>query len=189
VRLSKIHVVAATLVCLLLSGPAQGQFGKLKDLAKEKLSSKSKDAQSKGTSTAQDDIAHKGPAGEAKATFAPGVKKAKSVDVPRRGGGTPEANVSASRGGGSPAKGGTSQVQGGSSQVLSIRVSGVDAREFDAVRGYGTCNKLSNFEILSATQLKVTIDLTAAKSNGTCSLYFRSGGQTVFSSDVSYKGK
>jgi len=192
VRFSKIHVVSVTLACLLLSGPAQGQFGKLKDLAKDKLGSKAKDNQDKATATAQDSAEHKGVAGEAKATYAPGVKKVSatpSVAVSRRGGGSPEANVSSSRGGGSPVKGGTSQVQGGSSQVVSIRVSGIDARQFDAVRGYGTCNKLSNFQILSATQLKLTMDLTAVKSNGSCTLYFRSGGETVFSSDVAYKAK
>jgi hypothetical protein len=150
---------------------------------------KSKDTQDQAASTAQDDIQHKGLAGEAKATLAPGVHKAKSINVSRSSGGSPEANVSSAQGGASQVHGGTSQVQAGSPQVLLIKVSQVDARQFDTVRGYGPCNKLSNFQILSATQLKVTIDLTAAKSNGTCPLYFRSSGETVFSADVSYKTK
>lgn len=191
-RPNKIHIVAATIACLLLSVSAPGQFGKLKELAKDKLSSKSDQAQDKAVSTASDDAAHKGLAGEAKATFAPGVNKVavpKSVNVSRKGSGTPSANVSAGKGEGSPVLGGTTQVQGGSSQVVSIKVTHIDAREFDAVRSYGACRKLSNFQILSATQLKVSIDLTAAKSDGSCSLYFRSGEETLFSSTVAYKAK
>ena len=63
----------------------------------------------------------------------------------------------------------------------------IDATQFDAVRGYSPCNKLSNFQILSATQMKVTIDLSARKTSGTCALYFRTGGETVFTGNVTIK--
>ena len=161
-RLSKIQVVAAALACLLVTGAAQGQFGKLKSLAQEKLGNKAKD-----------DNPAKGPFGEAKATYAPGVKK--SVDVSRKSGPSPEASITAA--------------DSGRSQVVTIKVTQLDARQFDAVRGYSPCNKLTNFQILSATQMKVTIDLTENKSGGTCSLYYRSGGNTVFTSTVTIRGK
>ena len=161
-RLSKFQVVAATLACLLMAGSAQSQFGKLKSLAEQKLGSKAKD-----------ENPAKGPYGEAKATLAPGVKK--SVDVSRKSGPTPEASITAA--------------DSGRSQVVSIKVGQIDAKQFDSVRGYSPCNKLSNFQILSASQLKVTIDLTDNKSGGTCSLYFRSGGNTLFTSTVSIRGK
>jgi len=175
VRLSKIQVVAVTLVCLFIAGTAQAQFGKLKSLG-EKVGVVSKD-----------DNPAKGPYGEAKASLAPGVQKAKSVDVSRQSGGTPEARASHPSGGAGEAN--IAAFESGRSQDVSIRVSHVDARQFDAVRGYSPCNKLTNFQILSATQMKVTIDLSASKSGGTCSLYFRSGGNTVLSSDVSIKAK
>ena len=169
---SKIHVVALTLACLLISGTMHAQFGKLKSLAQQVTGNEPKAA----------DLA-KGPYGEAKATLAPGVKK--TVAVSRKSSGTPEAKSSAGSGG----SGATSAATVGSSQTVTIKVSNVDAREFDAVRGYSPCNKLSNFQILSATQMKVTIDLTAAKSGGNCSLYFRTGNETVFTGNVTIKGK
>jgi len=184
VRFSKINAIAVALVCLYLAVPAQGQFGHLKDLAKGKLTSKSNETQDKAVASAGDSASHKGIAGECKASFAPGVsKKSASVAVTRKGGATPEARVSA------PQQGGTSQVLVGSPQVVALKVSGVDARQFELVRSYGACRKLSAFTILSATQLKVTVDLTEAKSNGSCTLYFRSGQDTLFSADVAYKVK
>ena len=168
-RLSKFQVVAAALSCLLIIGSAQAQFGKLKSLAKDKLGMQSKDKDS----AANTDSQNKGTAGEAKATYAPGVKK--SLNVSRQNGPSPEANIAA--------------VDSGRSQVVTIRVSNMDARQFDAVRGYNPCDKLTNFQILSATQMKVTIDLSASHSGGTCSLYFRSGGETVFTSNVSIRAK
>jgi hypothetical protein len=77
----------------------------------------------------------------------------------------------------------------GKPQEVLIKIANMDARQFDAVRGYGPCKKLSNFQILSATQMKVSVDLTDKKSSGTCSLYFRSGGETMFSSSLAIKGK
>ena len=183
-RLSKYQVVGVTLACLLLSGSAQAQFGQLKSLAKDKLGMKSKEARNPA---AEAEGQNKGSAGEAKATFAPGVKKIKSVDVSRQSGPTPEA--SASRQSGPAPDANIAAIESGRSQEVSIKVSHVDARQFDAVRGYSPCNKLSNFQILSATQMKVTIDLKENKSGRTCSLYFRSGGETVFSANVSIRAK
>lgn len=167
-RLSKLQVVAAVLACLLLSGSAQAQFGKLKSL-KDKLSSSSQE--DKKPAAAQ--TPEKGPAGEAKATYAAGVKK--SLNVTRKAGATPEATIAA--------------VDGGKLQELAIKVANVDARQFDAVRAYSPCGKLSNFQILSATQMKVSVDLTEKKSGGTCQLYFVAGGNVVFSADVTIRGK
>ena len=172
-RPSKIHVVALTLACLMASGAIHAQFGKLKSLADKVTGAQPPKAA---------DVA-KGPYGEVKATLAPGVKK--SVSVKRQSSGTPVATSSAASGGGSANVAATS----GSPQTVTIKVSHIDATQFDAVRGYSPCNKLSNFQILSATQMKVTIDLTANKSSGTCALYFRTGGETVFTGNVTIKGK
>jgi hypothetical protein len=43
--------------------------------------------------------------------------------------------------------------------------------------------------VLSATQAKVTIDLSGSTAGGTCSLSFVSGGNTIFSTNVSIKAK
>jgi hypothetical protein len=188
-QLRKYYAVSITLVCLLISCSAHAQFGKLKSLAngaKDKVTSA---ANNKVESTVNDKTdaalnkaglhstpaaqsANKGAVGEAKAVFAPGVNK--SLDVSRKSSGTPEANIAA--------------VAGGRPQDVTIKISNMDARKFDGVRGYSPCNKISNFKILSATQMKVTIDLTGNKSDATCSLYFTSGGNTVFASSVSVKG-
>jgi len=77
----------------------------------------------------------------------------------------------------------------GKPQDVLIKIANMDARQFDAIRGYGPCKKLTNFQILSATQMKVSIDLTDNKSTGTCDLYFRSGSETLFSSSLAIKGK
>ena len=171
-RPSKIHVVALTLACLLASGTMHAQFGKLKSLAEKVTGAQPPKAA---------DVA-KGPYGEAKATLAPGQKK--PAKVQRISSGTAEATNSGAGGGGA-----TSPAVIGSPQTVTLKVSGIDARQFDAVRGYSPCNKLSNFQILSATQLKVTIDLTGAKSSGQCALYFRSDGETVYSGAVLIKAK
>jgi hypothetical protein len=164
VRFSQLQVVGVTLVSLLLLGTTQAQFGKLASEAKEKLG-----MQSKSSSEGQ----NKGPAGEAKATYATGVKK--SLEVSRQSGPTPEASVASAT--------------SGVSQTITIKLSHMDARKFDAVRGFSPCNKLSNFQILSATQAKVTIDLSGEKSGGSCPLYFRTDGKTVFTTNVSIRAK
>jgi hypothetical protein len=174
VRLSKFKVVACALACVLMAGAAQAQFGKLKSIAKDKLG-----MQPKG-----DQAAAAGPsagAGEAKATYAPGVKK--TVNVTRHSDGTPEAKTVIKTGAN------TSDTVSGGLQVVTLKVSSVDARQFDSVQANNPCNKLSNFQILSATQMKVTIDISQNKSDRTCSLYFKSGGNVVFSATVPIHGK
>jgi len=178
VRLSKIQVVVLALSCLLCAGSAQAQFGKLKDLAKDKMGLGSKEEQKPSAEPAGK---NKGSFGEAKATYAAGVKK--SVAVKRQSGRTPEANIA------SNADANIAPVSTGSSQQVTIKISHLDARQFDSVRAYGPCNKISNFQVLSATQMKVTIDLTANKSAGSCPLYFRTGDETVFSSVVTIQAK
>ena len=188
VRLSKIQVVALTLACLLCTGSMHAQFGKLKSLAQQAVGKKASDPSTVA------EVA-KGPYGEAKATLAPGVKKmpaVKSVDVERQSSGTPEAHMTSARSGKAPQATGTpaatmAAASSGKPQEVVIKVSQIDARQFDAIRGYGPCKKLSNFQILSATQMKVSIDLSGSKSSGTCSLYFRSGGETVFTSNLTIK--
>jgi hypothetical protein len=174
VRLSKFQVVAVTLACLLITGATQAQFGKLKSIAKDKLG-----MQPKG-----DQPASAGPsagAGEAKVTYAPGVKK--SVAVSRQRSGTPEAKTAIKTGANS-----TDTVSGGL-QVVTLKVSNMDARQFDSVQANSPCNKLSNFQIMSATQMNVTIDISQNKSDRTCSLYFKSGGDVVFYATVPIHGK
>jgi hypothetical protein len=161
-RLGKIQVVVLALVCLLVSAPAPAQFGKLSSMVKDKMGG--------GNNDAQNASPQKGTPGEAKATFAPGVTK--GVNVKRQGGGTPEASMA--------------NASAGRSQTITVKISGKDARQFDTVRAYSPCNKVSNFQIQSATQVKVTLDLTGVKS-GSCQLYFRTGGSTVFSSNVAIR--
>jgi hypothetical protein len=168
-KLRTFEIVAVILACLLVSGPAQAQFGKLKSLAKDKLNMD-------------------GAGSEVKATYAPGVKKGKSLEVARQSAGTPEAN-SASRKNSSAPQAEIAAIENGRSQEVVIKASHVDARQLDGVQGYKPCTKLANFVILSATQMKVTIDLTGNNSAGTCSLSFRSDGKTVFSTNVSIKAK
>jgi hypothetical protein len=131
-----------------------------------------KDKMGAGSSDAPQKVenAKKGAPGEAKATLAPGVQK--GTNVKRQNGGTPEASLV--------------NATAGRSQTVTVKLTGVDARQFDAVRAYSPCNKLSNFVILSATQVKVTIDLTGEKS-GSCQLFFRTGSSTVFSSNVAIR--
>lgn len=164
-RLGKIQVVVLALVCLLVSVPASAQFGKLKSMAKDKMG-----IGSNNNATTQEPSPLKGKPGEAKATFAPGVQK--GVNVKRQGGGTPEASIA--------------NASAGRSQTITVKISGNDARQFDTVRAYSPCNKVSNFQIQSATQVKVTLDLTGVKS-GSCQLYFRTGSSTVFSSNVAIR--
>lgn len=188
-RLSKIQVVTLTLACLLCTGSMHAQFGKLKSLAQQAIGKKASDP------ATVSDLA-KGPYGEAKATYAPGVKKisvVKSVDVERESSGTPEAHMS-SRGSKAPQQAGPpsttmAPAASGKPQEVLIKIANMDARQFEAIRGYGPCKKLSNFQILSATQMKVSVDLTDNKSTGTCSLYFRAGSETLFSSNLAIKGK
>ncbi|MDR3793768.1 MAG: hypothetical protein P4L03_10350 [Terracidiphilus sp.] len=161
-RLGKIYVVVFALVCLLAAAPAHAQFGKLKSMVQDKVGA--------GNNNPQSVKQPKGAVGEAQATYAPGVKK--SVNVSRQSGGTPEASMATAT--------------SGRSQTITVKLSHIDARQFDAVQSASPCNKLSNFQILSATQVKVTIDLTGAKP-GSCSLYFRSGGRTVYSSNVAVR--
>jgi hypothetical protein len=196
-RLSKIQVVSVTLACLLFSGSAQGQFGKLKALATDKLNrqvdrqtDKQVDKQiDKLSGQAKGDQSQPtGSFGEAKATFASGVKRGKSLEVSRQRGGTPEAG-GASRQGSSNPEANIAPIEYGRSQEISIKVSHVDARQLDLVRGYRPCTKIKDFQVLSATQMKATIDLTGNKSSGTCALSFVSGGSTVFSTNVSIRAK
>ena len=167
-RRSMFQATAVTLACLLMAGTSQAQFGKLKDLAKEKLGT-NKDAQK----TAAAPAAANSTSVEVKATYAAGVKK--SLNVTRKSAGTAEAVVS-------PA-------EIGRSQVVTIKVSNVDATQFEAVRTNSPCNKLTSFQILSATQVKVTLDLTEDKSAGSCQLYFVSNGKVVSSADLTIRGK
>lgn len=178
-RLSKFQVVALTLACLLTSGSAQAQFGKLKSLAKDKLGSQAKDSATQAT----------GHFGEAKASYASGVQKGKSLDVPRQHGGTGEASSRQQGASGAAPVANIAAIQGGTSQDVTIKISRGDARQFDLVRGYSPCNKIKGFQVLSATQAKVTIDLTGNTASGTCSLSFVSGGNTIFSTNVSIKAK
>jgi len=164
-----LQIVAVTFACLLIPVSMQGQFGKLKSLAKDKLSSE-------------------GTGSEVKATYAPGVKKGKSLNVSRQSAGTAEASR-ASRQNSTDPQAVIAAVDSGRSQDVAIKVSHVDARQLDGVQGYKPCTKLSSFQILSATQMKVTIDLSGDKSAGTCSLSFRSDGKTVFSTNVSIRAK
>lgn len=187
-RLSKIEAVAAILVCLLSAAPAQGRTGNAKHAAREQPGSKSAEARNSDGSAADDGLAEEEPGGEAKATLAPGVKRPAAV-LPGNGG-TGEADVAAGKGERLAAPGSSSQlIQGGRLQVFLITVGEMDARGLDSVRGYGPCSKVSNLEILSETEVKVTIDLSAVRSSGSCTLYFHAGRAAVFSADVSYKAR
>lgn len=178
-RLSKFQVVALIFACLLTAGSAQAQFGKLKSLAKDKLGSQAKDSATQAA----------GHFGEAKAAYAPGVQKGKSLDVPRQHGGTGEASSRQQSASGAAPVASIAAIQGGISQDVTIKISRGDARQFDLVRGYSPCNKIKGFQILSPTQAKVTIDLAGNTASGTCSLSFVSGGNTIFSTNVSIKAK
>ena len=157
-RYSKTYVIAIFLACLLVPCSTQAQFGKLKSLA-QKVTGAQPSAGS----------AIKGPSHEALATYAPGVKK--TVVVKRKTSGTPEAPT---------VTGGHTSAKSGHPQTLAIKVEHVDARQFDAVRGDGSCKKVSDFVILSASQLKVTVDLTASKPGSDCSLSFRVGEDVIY---------
>jgi hypothetical protein len=168
-KLRTLQIAAVTLACLLISVSMQGQFGKLKSLAKDKLSMD-------------------GAGSEVKATYAPGVKKGKSLNVTRQNAGTAEASRASAQSSTAP-QAVIAPVDSGRSQDVTIKVSHVDARQLDGVQGYKPCTKLSNFQILSPTQMKVTIDLTGNKPAGTCSLSFRSDGKTVFSTNITVRAK
>jgi len=164
-----LQIVAGTFACLLISVSTQGQFGKLKSLVKDKLNTD-------------------GAGSEVKATYAPGVKKGKSLNVSRESAGTGEASRASSSSSTAP-QAIIPAIDSGRSQDVAIKVSHMDARQIDGVQGYKPCTKLSDFQILSATQMKVTIDLTGNKPAGTCSLSFRSDGKTVFSTNVTIRAK
>jgi hypothetical protein len=168
-RTCRIGICVFLGALLLIAPMAQGQFSRLKDKVLNKAGMS--DKKQGGTS----DKGEKGTFGEVKATFAAGVKK--SANVSRQRGGTPEAEIA------------TVNVASGGPQVASIKVAHMDARQFEAVRGYGDCKKLSSFQILSASQVKVGVDLTGVKSSGACQLYFRSGGETVLNAAISFRGK
>jgi len=172
----KVKMIVAALACLLITGASEAQFGKLKSMVKDKLSG-NKDS-SAVTSVA------KGKSSEVKATYAPGVKKI--VSVKRQSEGTPEVQTSTHKGGAPEIK--ASPVQGGKKQDVAIKVAKIDAREFDAIRGYAPCDKISAFQILSATQVKVTIDLTG-KDASSCSLSFNGNGSTLATTELTIKKK
>jgi hypothetical protein len=169
VRLNKYQVVGVTILCLLVAGVSWAQFGKLKSLAKDKLGVQTQ--QSQGPETAAP-VATNDPVteeeSEVRATYAPGVQK--SLDVWRKKGPTPEV-----RGG---------DMEDGRKQDVVVTVSNVDARLFDAVRAYKPCNKIESFQILSATKVKLTIDLTGGTSGENCSLSFRQGGRIIAYADI-----
>jgi len=168
-KLRTFQIVAVTLACLLAACSTQAQFGKLKSLAKDKLNMD-------------------GAGSEVKANYAPGVKKGKSLEVSRQSAGTPEANSAARKNSTAP-QAEIAAIENGRSHEVPIKLSHLDARQLDGVQGYKPCTKLTNFVILSATQMKVTIDLTDNKAAGTCSLSFRSDGKTVFSTNVTIRAK
>jgi hypothetical protein len=163
-------VVGIAVLCLIVAGIAQAQFGKLKSLTKQKLGVQT--TQQDAASPAEDNSSSD-EEGEAKAIYAPGVKK--SLNVRRKGDPTPEATASA--------------IEGGRKQEVSIAISKVDATIFDAVRGYKPCNRLENFRILSPTQVKVTIDLTGIQQTDDCSIYFVSGDRPVLYANLDVMGR
>lgn len=171
-RLNRLQVVGIVVLCLIVAGIAQAQFGKLKSLAKDKLGVQNSEQQ-KSEAKSEDDSPLSEEEGEARATYASGVKK--SLDVRRRGDPTPEVTASA--------------IQAGRKQEVSIAISKIDATAFDAVRGYKPCNRLENFRILSPTQVKVTIDLTGVQQADDCSIYFVSGGRPVVYANIDVMGK
>ena len=209
-RLSKIQVVIATLFCLLVSGSAHAQFGKIKALAEEKLNRQENRQADKLNKKVDEKTDQKvdqmtgqnkgnqglptGSFGEAKVSFAPGVKKGKPVEVARQHGATPEVRSSTRSTSTASSTSGTlvanvPALENGRSQEVSINISRGDARQIESVRAYSPCAKIKDVQVLSATQMKATIDLTGNKSGGTCALSFVSGGNTISSTNVAIRSK
>lgn len=175
-RRNRLQLIAVAVLCLLVAGIAQAQFGKLKSLAKEKLKAQPQEEQkseSVPATASRDSLSE--DEGEVKATYAPGVQK--SLDVWRKGGPTPEAT------------GG--EMESGRKQTISLKFTNVDARLIDSVRSYKPCNKLEGFQIVSPTEVKVSVDLTGSTdaASDTCYFNFRSAGKTVLQADVEVLGQ
>lgn len=203
-KLNTLQVVVVTFACLLFSAPSHAQLGGLGAYAKskiarqaerqgEKLNNKVDEETDKATDKEISKMTSKGNFGEAQATFAHGVKPGKSVQVARVASGTPDHSAKATKQAAAAAAAmmtaTASAISNGSSQVVTLKVTHGDARQLDTVRGFKPCNKISDFQILSATQMKATIDLTGNKSAGMCALSFVSGGNTAFSTNVTVQAK
>lgn len=172
---NRLQLIAVAILCLLGAGIAQAQFGKLKSLAKEKLKVQTEEEQkpeSVARTTNSDSLS--ADEGEVRATYATGVQK--SLDVWRKGGPTPEATGA--------------EMESGRKQTISLKFTNFDARLIDSVRSYKPCNKLEGLQVVSPTEVKLSVDLTGstADASETCYLNFRSGGKTVLQADVEVIG-
>lgn len=181
------------LVLVLLSPTANAQFGKLKDLAKDKLKGKKEQTQqapsstSTPSSTSATGSSSQSSGGSNSATSDSGyvnvpverpANLAANMNISRQRGGTPEARPTQDK-----------RLFPGKPEEVTFKLVNIDASQIDSLRAQKLCT-VSAAKLTSANELKVTIQAPLQDSSDDCYFDFRTAeGKYLAGANIYFMSK
>jgi len=211
-RVRVLKLLAILVITCAVTVPSAAQFGRLKSLAKEKLGIPEKKEQKqeesqpakKTTKTTEAPVADsKEPPPppdnptpgkkrstaspeprdpgyvEVKAVLPAGTTIKPSMEVRRKRGATPEVTML-----------GKKRHAPGSTAEITYKLVNLDATGIAAVRAHKPCNTVTDFRVVSPTEVKITLKMPDQQYGSTCSLEFRAeDGAYLTYAQLEYMGK